>query len=116
MFSRKKDKQNIKNTIQHMFSNSKVQEAQEMIDTMDKIFKRSFFRDMEYNWYSYVPALWHLQRFNEANSLRNFTIIPQGSPGRRAIRIDTKTMTSFVNSKQHENNWKKFLLVIAHWI
>lgn len=49
-------------------------------------------------WYSMISALWKLQRFNEANGLRNFTIISQYSNGRKAIHIDQQTMVAILNS------------------
>lgn len=41
--------------------------------------------------------MYRLQRFNEANGLKNFRLFPQNSFGRKSIRIDTFTMRVFVN-------------------
>lgn len=97
-FPGKKHNKSIASTMRYMFSDSKEVPDESMLAVVEEVMLNTNFQSMEYNWYSYVPALWRLQRFNETNNLRNFTIIPQNSPGRLAIRIDTYTMKCLVNS------------------
>lgn len=98
MYPGKKNKVNIKRTIDHLFNDETLSPDKSMKKTVERVLQRSRFHAIDDTWYNIVPALWRLQRFNEANDLPNFTIIPQYGHGRKAIRIDTLTLYGLLNS------------------
>lgn len=58
----------------------------------------SVFHHIKRDWYSFVPLFYRIQRFNEANGIKNFRLVPHYRHGRKHIRIDTKTLCGILNS------------------
>lgn len=74
------------------------------------------FRNAAANWYSFILALYRLQRFNEANKIKNFTIIPQFQAGRKNIRIDMESMERLINSLPSTPEANKFKSGTIHYV
>lgn len=104
LFPGKQHLTDINNTIYNMFYGGKTAANPLMVQKVDDIMGRSNFTSMEHNWYSIVPSPVRLQKFNEGNELKNFTIIPLYKKGRKAVRIDTQTMLRLVNSLRKRKN------------
>lgn len=58
----------------------------------------SAFHHIKRDWYSFVPFFFRMQRFNEANGIKNFKLVPHYRHGRKHIRIDTKSLCGILNS------------------
>lgn len=97
---KKEDRKKLNDTISHLFfSTSTAAPDKQMMQRVKKVLDppKTLFRNLTSNWYACVPSLWRLQRFNEANELRNFKLFPQYSHGRKAIEIDTQSMVRLIN-------------------
>lgn len=99
----------VSNTLVHLFDKPDVKPDADLMKKVKKNLQpsRSGFCSMEYNWYSFVPVLWRLQRFYEANKVKNFTLIPQFAYGRKAIRIDTQTMARMADAVMQKGDANK---------